>query len=156
MKKILYITLSLLITIGITGCNNWLDVNVDPDNPNNASATVDSRLPWIQHYYMYAWGNASMRGVTIAGLMTQTSTTTANGLLSAWNPSQAATTTTYQNWFIGAACNLDDMIEAAEKTSAYHYIGAPIPSMPWDICLWQTCMVKCPIQNLWKQPHSCI
>lgn len=124
MKKIVYITLSLLITIGITGCNNWLDVNVDPDNPNNASATVDSRLPWIQHYYMYAWGNASMRGVTIAGLMTQTSTTTSNGLLSAWNPSQGATTTSYQNWFIGAACNLDDMIEAAEKTGAYHYIGA--------------------------------
>ncbi len=69
MKKILYIALSLLLTLGIAGCNDWLDVNVDPDNPNNSSATVESRLPWIQHYYMYAWGNASMRGVTIAGLI---------------------------------------------------------------------------------------
>jgi len=90
MKKILYIALSLLLILGITGCNDWLDVNVDPDNPNNSSATVDSRLPWIQHYYMYAWGNASMRGVTIGGLMTQTSTTSANGKLSAWDPLQSS------------------------------------------------------------------
>ena len=124
MKKILYIALSLLITLGITGCNDWLDVNVDPDNPNNASATVESRLPWIQHYYMYAWGSACMRGVTIGGLMSQTSTTSSNGKLSAWDPLQSSTTTSYQNWFIGAACNIDDMINAAEKTGAYHYIGA--------------------------------
>ena len=124
MKKILYIALSLLLILGISGCNDWLDVNVDPDNPNNSSATVDSRLPWIQHYYMYAWGNASMRGVTIGGLMTQTSTTSANGKLSAWDPLQSSTTTSYQNWFIGAACNIDDMIAAAEKEGAYHYIAA--------------------------------
>ncbi len=124
MKKILYIALSLLLSFGMTACNDWLDVNVDPDNPNNSSATVESRLPWIQHYYMYAWGSACMRGVTIGGLMTQTSTTSTNGLLSAWNPAQGATTTSYQNWFIGAACNIDDMIAAAEKTGAYHYIGA--------------------------------
>ncbi|MDD4500734.1 MAG: SusD/RagB family nutrient-binding outer membrane lipoprotein [Bacteroidales bacterium] len=124
MKKILYIALSLLLSFGMTACNDWLDVNVDPDNPNNSSATVESRLPWIQHYYMYAWGSACMRGVTIGGLMTQTGTTSTNGYLSAWNPNQNATTTSYQNWFIGAACNIDDMIAAAEKIGAYHYIGA--------------------------------
>jgi len=61
MKKILYIALSLLLTLGITGCNDWLDVNVDPDNPNNASATVESRLPYSTLLYvlmglsLYAW-----------------------------------------------------------------------------------------------------
>lgn len=124
MKKIVSITLSLLLLLGFTSCNEWLDVNVDPDNPNNGSATVDNRLPWIQHYYMYAWGSASMRGTTIGGLLTQTGNTSTNGLLSAWNPAQGATTTSYQNWFIGAACNIDDLITAAEKEGAYYYIGA--------------------------------
>ncbi|MBR6540012.1 MAG: SusD/RagB family nutrient-binding outer membrane lipoprotein, partial [Bacteroidales bacterium] len=62
MKKLFYITLSLILMLGATSCENWLDVNTNPNSPNNESATVDIRLPWIQYYYSYAYGSASVRG----------------------------------------------------------------------------------------------
>ena len=124
MKKILYITLTLALFLGSSSCDKWLDVNIDPDNPNDLSATPDVRLPWIQHYYMYAMGTANMRTSTIAGLLTQTSTTSANGLLAAWNPIQSSCTTVYQNWFLGAAVNINPLITKAEETGSYQYMGA--------------------------------
>ncbi len=124
MKRILYITFSLIFLLGSASCDKWLDVNVDPDNPNDVSATPEIRLPWIQHYYMYAWGTANMRSNTIAGLLTQTSATTANGLLAAWNPAQSSCTTIYQNWFLGGAVNIVPLIARAEELGAYHYVGA--------------------------------
>ena len=124
MKKILYITLSLVLLLGPTSCDEWLDVNVDPDNPNDLSATPEARLPWIQHYYMYAWGTANTRTSFIAGILTYTSSTSASSLLAAWNPLQSSCTTIYQNWFLGAATNLKPLIAKAEETGAYHYIGA--------------------------------
>lgn len=124
MKKILHITISLLLVFGMTSCDKWLDVNVDPDNPTDLSATPEVRLPWIQHYYSYALGTANMRTSTIAGILTQSSATAANGLLAAWNPAQSSCTTIYQNWFLGAGVNLKPMIDKAEETGAYHYVGA--------------------------------
>ena len=40
-----------------------------------------------------------------------------------------STTTSYQNWFIGAACNIDDMINAAEKQAL-----TIILKLPCDTC----------------------
>ena len=111
--------------LSMSSCEDWLNVNVDPDNPNDLSATPEIRLPWIQHYYMYAWGVANMRTNTIAGILTQTSSATAtNSRLAAWNPLQGSCTTIYQNWFLGAAVNLNPLIARAEEKGAYHYIGA--------------------------------
>lgn len=124
MKKVIYITLSLILILGFSSCDKWLDVNVDPDNPNDLSATPEIRLPWIQHYYMYAWGTANMRTNTIAGIITQSSATVANGRLAAWNPLQSSSTTIYQNWFLGAAVNIKPLMDRAEESGAYHYLGA--------------------------------
>lgn len=124
MKKLLQIILSIVIVASLTSCNKWLDVNVDPDNPTDKSATPVNRLPWIQHYYSYAHGTANMRTSTIAGLLTQTSATNANGLLAAWNPAQSSATTIYQNWFLGAGVNIKPMIDMAEANGSYHYMAA--------------------------------
>jgi hypothetical protein len=124
MKKILYITLSLIFLLGSSSCEKWLDVNVDPDSPNDASATPEIRLPWIQHYYLYAWGVANVRSSFINGTLGYVSSTAANSMLCAWNPSQSSCTTIYQNWFLGAAVNLKPLIDKAEAAGAYHYMGA--------------------------------
>lgn len=124
MKKILYITVCMAFLLGLSSCEDWLNVNVDPDNPNDQSATPEIRLPWIQHYYMYAWGTANTRTSFIAGLLTYTSSTSASSRLAAWNPLQSSCTTIYQNWFLGAAVNLNPLISKAEEAGAYHYIGA--------------------------------
>jgi hypothetical protein len=124
MKKILCIVLSLAFLLGLSSCERFLDVNVDPDNPNEVSATPEVRLPWIQHYYMYALGTANTRSSFIAGLLTYTSSTSASSMLCAWNPLQGSCTTVYQNWFLGAAVNLNPLIAKAEETGSYHYMGA--------------------------------
>ncbi len=126
MKKILSIALSLILILGLSSCENWLDVNTNPDNPNNESATVEIRLPWIQYFYMYAWGSASVRTSAGAQMITNTSRTnniTRNAL---WNPSQSMATTPYQNWFVGAANNIPDLITKAQKTGAIHYEAAAL------------------------------
>lgn len=124
MKKIIYFILGLTLSCAVCSCDDYLDINTDPDNPTAVNASSDVRLPWIQHYYGYATGTAAMRTNTILGLLTQTSTTSANGLLAAWNPAQSSCTTVYQNFYVGAAVNIDPMIENAKQKGEYHYIGA--------------------------------
>ncbi|GAB1474012.1 hypothetical protein MASR2M69_14530 [Bacteroidota bacterium] len=124
MKNIFKLGLISILALSLSSCEKWLDINVNPNSPTNLVASVDARLPWIQHHYQYAYGSASVRAGFITGALTANSTTTANGLLAAWNPAQSSSTTPYQQWFVGAACNLKDLIEAAEKEEAWHYIGA--------------------------------
>jgi hypothetical protein len=67
MKIIKYILFGAFILFTAASCNNYLDVNTDPDNPTSENAAIKERLPWIENYYTYAWGCASMRACTIAG-----------------------------------------------------------------------------------------
>lgn len=124
MKKLKYIALSLALVLGTSSCEDYLDVNNDPDNPVSESVSPQLRLSWIQNYYTYAWGTASMRTSTIAGIMTQVYGTSANNLLSSWNPAQSSCTTVYQNFYLGAGVNIDPLIAKAEELGAYHYAGA--------------------------------
>ena len=124
MKKILSISFITALVLGLTSCGDWLDINVNPNTPSNASARVEQRLPFIQHHYMYGWASASIRAANICGLVTANSRTTAVGALAGWNPAQGASTTPYQHWFVCAAANLPDLIAKAEAEEAWHYIGA--------------------------------
>jgi len=124
MKNIFKLGLISLLVLSLSSCEKWLDINVNPNSPTNLVASVDARLPWIQHHYQYAYGSASMRAGIITGALTLNSTTIANGLLAAYNPAQGSSTTPYQGWFVGAGSNIGDMIATAEKQEAWHYIGA--------------------------------
>lgn len=124
MKKILYLTLCLALLFGMSSCAEWLDVNVDPDSPNSKTVKAELRLPWIQHYYAYAHGNTNFRANLITQMYSMASRTATNSYLSQWDYMQGHSTTCYQNWFIGAACNLGDLIDAAERVEANHYVGA--------------------------------
>ncbi|MDR3286577.1 MAG: SusD/RagB family nutrient-binding outer membrane lipoprotein [Prevotellaceae bacterium] len=123
MKKIIYISF-LVLSMSMVSCTDWLDVNLDPDNPTSESATVNTRLPWIQNYFGYAWGTAGMRVCTVGGLLTQLGTAAGNGSLASWDPAQSSCTTIYQNWYVGAAVNIDPLIKKAGESGAYYYIGA--------------------------------
>ena len=126
MKKLLYSILSLILIFGATSCENWLDVNTDPDSPNSLSATVEIRLPWIQYYYAYAYGCASVRTNASTQMITSTSRTGTIGRLAHWNPNEGPSTTPYQNWFVGAAVNIPDIIEKSAETGATHYEAAAL------------------------------
>lgn len=124
MKKLKYIALCVALVLGTSSCNDYLDVNTDPDNPISEDVSPQLRLSWIQNYYIYAWGTSSMRTSTIAGVLTQTAGTAANSLLSSWNPAQSSCTTVYQNFYLGAGVNIDPLIAKAEELGAYHYVAA--------------------------------
>ncbi|MBQ7774097.1 MAG: SusD/RagB family nutrient-binding outer membrane lipoprotein [Bacteroidales bacterium] len=126
MKKFLYVAMCLVMLVSVTSCENWLDVNTDPDSPTNTVVTVENRLPWMQYYYMYAWGTANTRANSAAQMITGTSRTGTIGRQSLWNPTNGVSTTVYQNWFCGAAANIPDLITKAEAEGATHYIAAAL------------------------------
>ena len=123
MKKITNILVLSTLLLALTACNKWLDVNVDPDSPNNESALVENRLPWIQHYFAYATGPADMRTSCVAGALYSTNANN-NALSTTWNCQNGSTTTAYQIWFVNCACNIPDLYKKAEKEEAYYYMGA--------------------------------
>ena len=124
MKKLLYSILSLILIFGATSCDKWLDVNTNPDSPSNFSVPVETRLPWIQYYYMYAYGSAAARTNASLQMITATSRTNTFGRLALQNPNQTVSTTPYQNWFVGAAVNIPEIIEKSKETGATHYEAA--------------------------------
>ena len=123
MKNFKYIIIGCCILIlGSTSCKKWLDVNSDPDNPNNTSVLVQNRLPWIQHFYQYTSGVANFRTAAQAGVFYSNSAA-ANALSTTWIAT-SGNTTPYQTWFVEVASNLNDLYKSAEAKGAYHYMAA--------------------------------
>lgn len=102
MKYFKYIALGCLLTLSTTSCEEWLDVNVDPDSPNNESALVSNRLPWIQKFYMYSAGTVNMRTACQAGVFYSNNGNN-NKLSVTWACPSGTTTTPYQTWFVETA-----------------------------------------------------
>lgn len=124
MKKLNYIIVFIFVLTTSSCSKDWVDINVDPNNPSNTVATVSSRLPWIQHHYLYAQGTAGARAGFITQMLTYTYGEATHSLASGWNPPSGYATTPYQWWFVVAAANLNDLEAKAEEEEAWHYLGA--------------------------------
>jgi hypothetical protein len=122
MKTLKYIALSCALLLGMSSCTDWLDVNTDPSSPNNNTALISNRLPWIQHFYLYSAGVTNFRTACQAGVY-YSSSANPNSLSVTWACAPGNTTTPYQTWFVGAATNLSDLYESAQKEGAYHYMA---------------------------------
>ena len=68
MKKTTYIILGCVLVVSLASCKKWLDVNTDPDNPNNKSVLIQNRVPWIEHFYQYTAGVTNYRTSLQAGV----------------------------------------------------------------------------------------
>ncbi|MCH5345810.1 MAG: SusD/RagB family nutrient-binding outer membrane lipoprotein [Muribaculaceae bacterium] len=125
MKSFKYIALCGVLGLGLTSCNDWLDINVNPDQPNNESILVENRLPWIQKEYTYSAGCANTRTFATCGGF-YSNNGNMNYVSVTWNcvPATGLTTTPYQCWFTGTASNIGDLYNKAEAEGAYHYMGA--------------------------------
>jgi hypothetical protein len=123
MKSLKYITLGCVLVLSLGSCKKWLDVNTDPDNPNNQSTLIQNRLPWIEHFYMYSAGVANYRTACQAGVYYSNSGTQ-NTFTTTWQCSNANSTTPYQTWFVAVSSNVIDLYNAAQKQGAYHYMAA--------------------------------
>ena len=123
MKNLKYILLSCVVVLSSTSCKKFLDVNTDPDNPNNQSVLVENRLPWIEHFYMYSAGVSNYRTACQAGVYYSASGTP-NTFTTTWKCSPSNSTTPYQTWFVAVSSNVVDMYKTAQKQGAYHYMAA--------------------------------
>ncbi len=127
MKRIKYIGVFLLGLLVLSSCNDYLDINVDPNTASNSVASVDSRLAGMQHYFEYAYETAGLRSSLIAGTLTRTyisGNSNSHNQLCAWDPILGSTTTPYQMWFVGCAANVSDIVAKAQQEEAWNYIGA--------------------------------
>jgi Starch-binding associating with outer membrane len=123
MKNIKYIILGCIVVLSSASCKKWLDVNTDPDNPNNQSVLIQNRLPWIEHFYQYTSGVTNFRTSCLAGVFYSNSGSP-NTLSTTWQCSTGNVTTPYQTWFIEVSSNVVDLYNSAEKQGAYHYMAA--------------------------------
>lgn len=123
MKNIKYIILGCIIMLGLSSCKKWLDVNTDPDNPNNQSVLIQNRLPWIEHFYQYTAGVTNFRTSCQAGVYYST-TASPNTFSTTWQCAAGNVTSPYQTWFIEVSSNVVDLYNSAEKQGAYHYMAA--------------------------------
>ena len=108
-----------LLSLGLTSCTDFLDVNVDPDKPNNTTAEVDNRVPWIERMYMYSAGVTNYRTAMIAGALYSTSGTHGPAATT-WNFANGTTPTPYPTFFVECASNLIDLYSTAKAENAYH------------------------------------
>lgn len=122
MKSLKYIILGCLLVTGFTSCKKFLDVNTDPDNPNNSTVSVQNRLPWIEHFYQYTSGVTNFRTAAAAGVYYSNSAT-GNALSTTWI-AHTGNTTPYQTFFVEVASNLNDLYNKAQQQNAYHYMAA--------------------------------
>lgn len=122
LNKILLLFSALLV---LGGCSkNWLDVNKDPSNPSSKDATVDSRLPWMQHHMLYAQGTAGARAALVTQGLTFINSTAQQSMAAGWNPIAGMVTTPYQFFFVAVGSNIAELEQKARKEEAYHYLGA--------------------------------
>lgn len=123
MKSLKYMMAAgCLLTLGLTSCSDFLDVNVDPDKPNNTTAEVANRVPWIQRMFMYSAGITNYRTSMISGTLYSTSGTHGPAAVT-WNFAAGTTTSSYQTWFVETAANLNDLYDKAKAENAYHYMA---------------------------------
>ena len=123
MKVLKYIIAGCVLILSSTACKKYLDVNNDPNNPNNESVLIQNRLPWIEHFYQYTSGVSNYRTSAQAGIFYSNNTTNGNQLSTTW-VQHTGNTTPYQTFFVEVASNLNDLYNAAAKQNAYSYMAA--------------------------------
>jgi hypothetical protein len=126
MKLFKSIILGLAGLMTFTSCNDWLDINDNPNTPAQAVVPVNTLLPWIQFHLGYATGAHGYRSQFICQAFTATSRTHRDGCSAQWEATTSMCTTPYQQFFVGAGPNIVDMYDKAMAIEAWHYAGAAL------------------------------
>ncbi|MBQ1485821.1 MAG: SusD/RagB family nutrient-binding outer membrane lipoprotein, partial [Muribaculaceae bacterium] len=123
LKSIILCGLGVM-ALSLTSCNDWLDINVDPDSPSAESTTYDQRLAHIQFYTNSGLQFGAWRTTMAMGDWTRNNGGGNYWHVSYWYPVDGQVTTTYQWWFVGAYANVPDMIAKAEAAENWQFAGA--------------------------------
>lgn len=119
-----YIVMGLTSIMALTSCNDYLDINQNPNSPTEDDAAYYQRLPWMEFYTNSAYQFCAMRTNMGCGDWTMNLRTSTYGAYSQWQMTNSPVTTGYQWWFVGAGSNIEKALEKAEENEAWHYLGA--------------------------------
>jgi len=123
IKSIISLCVISLMSLSLVSCSDWLNINVDPENPSSESATYQTRLAHIEFYTNSATQFAAWRTSMSTGDWTRYYNGGTYWSMSYWSPQIGAVTTSYQWWFVGAASNISYMYDKAIAEEAWHYAG---------------------------------
>lgn len=109
--------------LSLTSCNDWLDVNTDPDTPSAETTPYELRLAHIEFYTNSATQFGAWRTSMSMGDWTRYCGGGTYYNMSIWAPTESIVTTPYQWWFVGAYVNVPDMYDKAIAAENYAYAG---------------------------------
>ncbi|MCR5709170.1 MAG: SusD/RagB family nutrient-binding outer membrane lipoprotein [Bacteroidales bacterium] len=104
-------------------CNEWLDVNTDPENPTLEAASYQLELAHCEFYTNSANQFAAWRTSMAMGDWTRNNGGGNYWNVSYWYPVDGQVTTAYQWFFVGAGPTLKDLYDKAMEAENWHYAG---------------------------------
>lgn len=121
MKFFKVLLIAGVAAMSLTSCNDWLDVNNDPNTPTSADASLNARCVYMQHYSIASYMIPSSNTAYYCG---QLATYTGGQQTAAmnWNLGGSNRANNAQQWFlVPVGGNLPDLYNQAMEQGAYHY-----------------------------------
>ncbi len=128
MKKLLYI---LSLAVVFVSCKKWLDINDNPNTPNEDVPTPDLRLPPLIAQFSDCYESAGTRAAFVGQQLAVTYAVNNNWNLTRWYSNTSSANWPWQCWYVNSASNIAPLIKSAQKAGAYHYIGAAKIMKAW-------------------------
>lgn len=124
MKLYKSLIIGAALALSATSCNDWLDINTDPNSPSAESVEYQTLLPWCQFYMSHCYMNTGCNASYYAGNIISGGNARDQGA-ALWNlGSSTRRGNTYQWFFVGVGPNLGNMYNKAMAAGAYHYAAA--------------------------------
>lgn len=121
MKFFKVLMIAGVAALSLTSCNDWLDVNNDPNTPTSADASLNARCVYMQHYSIAAYMIPSSNTAYYCGQLATYSGTQQPAAMN-WNLGGANRANNAQQWFlVPVGGNLPDLYNQAMEQGAYHY-----------------------------------
>jgi hypothetical protein len=123
MKIKAILSLTLILTMVFTGCENWIDpeINVDPDNPKDADPAVV--LPAAQSELAFLVGGfegAGAQGIWMQQVLGQDRQA---GAYNSYNYKESDANNLWDAIFAGYMIDIKNIIEAADAAPAVQFAG---------------------------------
>lgn len=135
MRKLVYATLIVASVFTSTGCENWLDVNTNPNGPD-ALLPPELYLPNIQSRLAEGlqWDGRTAAQYT-QGLAGTATTGNSYSVDLHGNPSNDTYAQLWRSVYFDMGYNLSDMMEIAEKNKQYDFVGVGyiLRGMGWQV-----------------------
>ena len=142
--------------MAMTSCNDWLDVNTDPNAPNSQVIAYSQLLPHVEFYTNHAYMIGTQPIGYLCGQLTQNLRTGNQGSYAQWQLTEWRTTTCYQWFYVGAGSNFEQLINSAIADEAWHYAGVGYLLRAYGMIMMNDLHGELPYSDAWGEntrPH---